>query len=678
MGPEPEAGSRGRRMMTGATSTDATATGQVLWTPTDQSRQGAQLTAFAREVEQRHGVAIAEYDDLWRWSVEHLEDYWAHVWRFFDVAPGTSYDEVLTDRNMPGASWFPGARLNYAEHILRQGAGRESEPVLVSVAEDGSCHSTTWGELIEQVGAVAGALRRFGVQPGERVAAYLPNVPEAVVAFLAAACIGAVWSACGPEIGLQSAVDRFAQLEPVLLIATDGYVFGGREHDRRQLVEDLSAALPTVRNVVHVPVLGTEPAGTGSRWQDLLAVPGEAAPEPMPFDHPLWVVYSSGTTGLPKGLVHGHGGILLTALAQTGLQGDPQPGDRGMSYTSTTWIMWNAMVSGLLGGGTAVLYDGSPMYPSVDRLWQLAAGHRLTGLGVSPGYLQACERAGLHPARDHDLSALRGLGVTGSPLPARSFRWVYDELGPDVALRPFSGGTDFAATLLGGAPWLPVYQGEMSARSLGCHVESWDPDGRSLVDEVGELVIRSPMPSMPLRIWGDDSGERYHEAYFDVYPGVWRHGDWLTITSRGTGIVHGRSDSTLNRHGIRMGSADIYQAVEALPEVEEALVLGVELPDGGYWLPLFVRLADGTALNDELVDRIRTAVRTQASARHVPDEVLQVPAVPHTVTGKKLEVPIKRIMQGVAVDQACNLGAVDDPAAVAWFADLAERRRGLV
>ena len=649
--------------------------GQVLWAPSAERQESSKLTAFARRIEAKHGVRFADYESLWRWSVEHLEEYWAEVWDFFDIAPGTAYDAVLADRSMPGAVWFPGARLNYAEHVLRRGEGRGAETALVSVSEDGTVSEVTWAELTEQVGAVATALRRMGVQPGERVVGYLPIIPQAVVAFLAAASVGAVWSACGPEIGLQSAVDRFAQLEPVLLIAVDGYRFGGREHDRRELVADLAARLPSLRAVVQVPVLGSEPAAGQTPWSELLAEPGEAAPVQLPFDHPLWVVYSSGTTGLPKGLVHGHGGILVMALAQSGLQNDPQPGDRGMSYTSTTWIMWNSMVSGLLTGSTAVLYDGNPMYPSVDRLWQLAEEHRLTSLGVSPGYLQACEKAGLHPGRDHDLSALRSLGVTGSPLPASSFRWVYDELGPDFVLRVFSGGTDFAATLVGGSPWLPVHLGEMSGRALGCHVESWDDAGHPVVDEVGELVILAPMPSMPLRIWGDEDGSRYHDAYFDTYPGVWRHGDWLTVTSRGTCVISGRSDSTLNRHGVRMGSSDIYQAVEALPEVAEALVLGVEQPDGGYWLPLFVRLAEGAVLDEALVDRIRSAVRTQASPRHVPDEVIAVPAIPHTTTGKKLEVPIKRIFQGIPMEKACNLGAVDDPTAVTWFAELAGRRR---
>ncbi|TKJ34547.1 acetoacetate--CoA ligase [Blastococcus sp. CCUG 61487] len=661
--------------MTEPTDSQDLTPGQVLWRPDPERVEASRLTAFARDVEARYGVSFDDYESLWRWSVENLEEFWAEVWRFFDVAPGTSYDTVLADRRMPGATWFPGARLNYAEHVLRAGAGRGGDTVLVAVGEDGDQRELTWAELTEQVGAAAAWMRRLGVREGERVVGYLPNVPEAIVAVLAAASIGAVWSACGPEIGLRSAVDRFGQLEPVLLIATDGYRFGGRTHDRLELVEELAAALPSLRAVVHVPVVGGDRSGGGTPWADVVAEPAEVAPVQVPFDHPLWIVYSSGTTGLPKGLVHGHGGVLLMALAQGGLQGDARPGDRGMSYTSTTWIMWNSTVSGLLHGGTAVLYDGNPMHPSVDRLWELTAEHRLTSLGVSPGYLAACAKAGLHPGRDHDLSTLRSIGVTGSPLPATSYRWVHDEVGSDVRLRVFSGGTDFAATLVGSAPWLPVYLGEMSGRQLGVHVEAWDAEGRPVVDEVGELVIRSPMPSMPLRIWGDDDGRRYHEAYFDTYPGVWRHGDWLTVTSRGTCIISGRSDATLNRHGVRMGSADIYQAVEALPEVAEALVVGVEQPDGGYWLPLFVRPAEGAELDDALIDRIREVVRTQASPRHVPDEVLAVPAIPHTTTGKKLEVPVKRILSGVPVEQACKLDAVDDPAAVRWFADLAARRR---
>ncbi|RBY81628.1 acetoacetate--CoA ligase [Geodermatophilus sp. TF02-6] len=662
-------------------SADTSAEPAVLWRPTPESMRATRLAEFAGWVAGRRGLDFGDppdYDAIWRWSVEHLDQFWADVAAWSGVLPGVPDDRVLTRREMPGAEWFPDATLNYAEQALRHAADGTvpaDSPALVAVAEDAEPTEVSWATLRAQVGAFAATLRRLGVRRGDRVAGYLPNVPEAVVAFLGTAAVGAVWSSCAPDFGTRAVLDRFAQIEPTVLVAVDGYRWGGREYDRRDVVAELRAALTSVRTTIAVPRLHPDEVPDGALpWGEAVADEQEPQFEQLPFDSPLWIVYSSGTTGLPKGIVHGHGGITVEQHKQLALHGDVRPGDRFYWYASTAWIMWNIATSALLCGATVVVHDGAPTYPSVDAQFAIAAQTRLTYLGTSAGYLTTCEKAAARPGETHDLSALRSIGSTGSPLPASAFEWVYDAVEADVFLGSLSGGTDVATGFIGSSLLLPVTAGELQRPMLAVAAAAWDEQGRPVVGELGELVVTEPMPTMPLYFWNDPDGARYRETYFEPWPGVWRHGDWMEVTERGTCIITGRSDSTLNRGGVRMGTADIYAAVESVPEVLDCVVLGVEQRDGGYWMPLFVQLAPGEELTDELQARIREAIRRQASPRHVPDEVLAVPAVPHTRTGKRLEVPLKRLFQGVDPARALNVGAVDDPAAVEHYVALARER----
>ncbi|WUW19879.1 acetoacetate--CoA ligase [Streptomyces sp. NBC_01463] len=641
-----------------------------VWTPDPATAAHSRIARFTEFVAIRTGTAHADYRSLWEWSVDDLAGFWSAVWEFFDLRSSTPYDEVLDEAPMPATRWFSGARLNYAEHALRD---EGPHPAILSVGEDGTTTRTGRDELRRQVGSLAAWMRRNGVTVGDRVVGYLPNTTHTVVAFLAAASIGAVWSACGQDYGAPGAATRFAQLEPVILFAADGYRWNGKEHDRRAESDALRAALPTVRHTVRVPCLGlpVDDDAQVSDWAEVTGGSEQPVFEQLPFDAPLWVLFSSGTTGTPKGIVHGHGGVLLDHHRLLGLHLDLSPGDRFFWYTTTNWMMWNLVVSGLLIGATVVLYDGSPTYPEPGRLWDLAAEHRAAVLGVSPGYLLASAKAGLEPGRDLDLSALRGLGCTGAPLPAQPYYWVRDHVGAHVQVSSTSGGTDIVSGFAGSAPTTPVWAGEISAPVLGVALEAWDEDGRPVTDEVGELVVTRPLPSMPLYFWNDPDGSRYRDAYFASYPGAWRHGDWMTRTSHGSVVVSGRSDSTLNRQGVRLGSADIYAVVDELPGIQESLVIGAELADGTYWMPLFVVMEVGHELTDALRDRIGTAIRTRASPRHVPDDILAVPAVPHTRTGKKLEVPVKRLLQGAPIGKVAGREAVDDIDALAYFSRFA-------
>ncbi|WP_130797276.1 acetoacetate--CoA ligase [Streptomyces otsuchiensis] len=660
---------------------------QPLWRPGPERVEAAGLTRFHRWAAERHGAPRPlgegperDYASLHRWSVDEPESFWQAVADWFEVSFTSPPERVLGERAMPGAVWFPGARVNYAAHALRfaDDPALADEPALIGVDEEQDPRPVSWRELRDRVAALAASMRELGVRPGDRVSGYLPNIPEAVIALLATAAVGAVWTSCAPDFGARSVLDRFQQVDPVLLFTVDGYRYAGRTHDRAETVAELRRELPGLRAVVHIPLLGT-PAPEGAlEWAALtVARPGrESAPvyEQVPFGHPLWVLYSSGTTGLPKAIVQSQGGILVEHLKQLGLHCDLGPGDRLFWYTSTGWMMWNFLASGLLVGATVVLYDGSPAYPGTGAQWRIAELTRATLFGTSAAYVTACAKKGVRPGRDHDLSATRCVATTGSPLPPDGFRWLHEEVAADLWIASVSGGTDVCSCFAGAVPTLPVHVGELQAACLGTDLQAWDPEGRAVTDEVGELVVTNPMPSMPVRFWNDPGGERYRESYFETYPGVWRHGDWITLTGHGGVVIHGRSDSTLNRQGVRMGSADIYEVVERLPEIQESLVIGVELPDGGYWMPLFVHLAPGAELDEALRGRIAGALREELSPRHVPDEVIAVRAVPHTLTGKRIEVPVKRLLQGTPMEKAVNPGSVDDVTLLEFYARLGRER----
>ncbi len=654
---------------------------EVLWEPPARLVADCRLTDYRAWLERERGLAFADYEALWRWSTTDLDGFWGSLWDYFAIDAATPPSAVRTPGPMPGVRWFPGATLNYAAHALR--AARADRPALVHVSELGEPGEVSWAELGRQVGAVAQFLRDQGVGPGDRVAAYLPNIPEAVVACLAAASIGAVWSSCSPDFGVRSVVDRFRQIEPTVLIAVDGYRYGGKDYDRREVVAAIEAALPSVRCTIAVAHLhrgaGPDaPPPSGPRrvaWAQVLERAAPLAFTPVPFDHPLWVLYSSGTTGLPKPIVQSQGGILLEHLKAVALHHDVGPTDRFFWFTTTGWMMWNFLLGGLSTGATIVCYDGSPVHPASDRLWQLAAQTSITVLGTSAAQILGSMKAGVRPGRGHDLSRLRAIGSTGSPLPPEAFRWVYTAVKPDVWLTSVSGGTDVCTGFAVGCPILPVRAGVIQCRALGAAVAAYDGHGHPVIDAVGELVVEQPMPSMPTGLWNDPDGRRYRQSYFDVYPGVWRHGDWVRILADGGVIISGRSDATINRLGVRMGTSELYRVVEDLPEVQDSLVVDLDDQAGTAFMPLFIVPSAGCRLDDALRDRIRRRLREDLSPRHVPDAIVEVPAIPRTLSGKKLEVPVKRILQGASLDGQVSRDALQDPAALDAFIAYAARRR---
>lgn len=644
------------------------AEGEIIWRPDTEASSDAQVERFADFVRTRGVPLDGGYPELWQWSVDDPDAFWSLFAEFAGVQLGGEPGPVRNGALMPQTRWFPGRTVNFARHLLE---GREGTAV-IAVAEDGTAEEISFDMLRGQVGALAAHLRALGVRAGDRVVAVLPNVPEAIVGLLAVASIGAIWSVCSPEFGPRAIVSRFQQLEPKVVLATPGYRLGGKDCDRRAELAEIVAALPTVTEVIWVTahvdsIQPPETAIAGIPWErvtEFAVAPGFLDVE---FSHPLWVLFSSGTTGVPKGIVHGHGGALLEELQMLLFGGDLRPGDRYFSVASTSWVVWNSLVSSIGVGAIPVLVDGNPSYPSLDRVWALAAATGAAVLGVGAGFVHACAKSELVPQRDHDLRSLRCIQVTGSPLSVDGFRWVYQNVG-DVWLASMSGGTDIAGCFVGGVPTEPVRVGYIQAPALGVKVESWDAAGEPTCGS-GELVVTQPMPSMPLFFWGDTSGSRYRSSYFETFPGVWRHGDYIELSDRGIRIL-GRSDSTLNRNGIRLGSADIYSVVEALPEVAESMVIGAEIGPEDYYMPLFVKLAEGTDEEDAKA-AITAAIRANLSARYLPDEVIVVRGIPHTKTGKKLEVPVKRLLQGVPLSEVADLGAVDDPSLLLEYAALA-------
>ncbi len=648
---------------------------KLLWEPSADFQRQTNMTAYMNWLADTRGLKFADYAALQRWSVEHLEAFWQSIWDYYRIQSTTPVARVLSSHAMPGAQWFAGASLNFAEHIFR---GRSDDrPALLAADERHDLRELSWADLEARVASVAAYLRGLGVVPGDRVVAYLPNIPEALIAFLAASAIGAVWSSCSPDFGTNSVVDRFQQIAPKVLIAVDGYGYNGKTIDRMAELGQLQAALPSLERILLIDHRG----GAGrcglvgvDAWDRVLAKSvGPLHFAPVPFDHPLWVLYSSGTTGIPKAITHSHGGVLLEQLKHLGLHCDVKPGDRFFWYSTTGWVMWNIGLSVLLLGAVPVIYDGNPGYPDQNRLWAMAERARLTHFGTGAAYLIACMKAGLEPGSNFDLQSLRVMGSTGSPLPEEAFEWVYHSVKPDLWLLSMSGGTDIASAFVGGCPLLPVHAGEIQCALLGVDVRALDEAGHTLVGEVGEMVVMEPMPSMPIYFWNDTDGRRYCESYFEDYPGRWRHGDWMRVSAQGTIQILGRSDSTLNRGGVRIGTSEVYRGVELVEAVADSLAVSIELPGGGHYLPLFVQLKPGLELNADIKAAINQSLRANFSPRHVPDAIFQIDEVPYTLTGKKMETPVKKILMGVAVEKAANRDAMKNPASLDYFLAFAAR-----
>lgn len=645
-------------------------TAKVLWTPNAQFKANSALNHYKQWLIKNKDLHFDSYQALWEWSIDELADFWESLWEYFNIQAHQPYESVLEYQQMPEVSWFKGSTLNYAEHIFRQ--ANTEHPAIIFQSEREPLREISWQELATDTACLRHFLQQTGVAPGDRVVAFLPNIPEATIAFLAANSLGAVWSSCSPDFGASSVVDRFQQIEPKVLIAVDGYSYGGKAYDKTSVVEELTAQLPSLEKIIFIPYLYKEAKIQTETevvlWQEALDNSStELQFTAVPFAHPIWVLYSSGTTGKPKAITHSHGGVLLEHLKYHAFHNDVHPGERYFWFSTTGWMMWNFVQAALLRGASIVLYDGSPSYPSLHVLWKLTDQARITHFGTSAPYLVACMKRSIAPGKNFDLRALRSISSTGAPLPPEAFDYVYAAVKKDLWLCSMSGGTDVCTAFVGGNPLLPVYEGEIQSRTLGCSLFAYDEAGQALENEVGEMVITRPMPSMPIYFWNDTDQMRYLSSYFAMYEGIWRHGDWVKITPRGSLIIYGRSDATLNRQGIRIGTAEIYHSLNKIAEIADSLIVNLELPGGRHYMPLFIILPEGQELNDALRQKIKQQLRQDYSPRHVPDDIIPVPDIPYTISGKKMEAPVKKILMGIPLSKAANKDAMKNPSAMEFF-----------
>lgn len=649
---------------------------RLLWQPSSAFIDHSRLTHFNEWLNQQYGLVFQDYHSLWQWSVDQPAAFWEAVSQYFEVKHYKPYEAVLSRDPMPETKWFEGSTLNYAEHIFRQETSEH--PAVIFQSERQPMTEISWEELRRKAAALRNYLEKQGVGKGDRVVAYLPNIPEATIAFLATCSLGAVWSSCSPDFGVDSVVDRFQQVEPKVLFTVDGYQYGGKPFDKRDEVAAICEALPSLERVVFLPYLDASASHQylpkAVPWLETMKEKSAGLTfEEVSFDHPIWILYSSGTTGIPKAITHSHGGVLLEHLKYLAFHNDVHPGERFFWFSTTGWMMWNFVQASLLMGATIVLYDGSPGYPDLKVLWKFAEQAQIAHFGTSAPFLVACMKRSLDPGGEYDLGQLRSIGSTGAPLPPEAFDWVYEKVGEDIWLCSMSGGTDVCTAFVGGCPWEPVYEGEIQCRALGCALYAFNEEGRPVINEVGEMVITEPMPSMPVYFWRDDQKKRYRSSYFEMFPGIWRHGDWVEITDRHTLIIYGRSDATLNRQGVRIGTAEIYQTMNKIDEVEDSLIVNLELSGGRHYMPLFIVLQEGAELHGELEKRIKDRLRKENSPRHVPDEIIVIPEVPYTISGKKLEAPVKKILLGKPVEKAANPDALKNPEALEFFVSFAKR-----